>query len=72
MGFDLYGERPTVKEGTVKPKEINWDTATQEEKEIYWEAQDNLERLTQVITFVQMYGDGDPFGILYVKCVQIY
>ena len=33
MGFDLYGERPTVKEGTVKPKEINWDTATQEEKE---------------------------------------
>ena len=39
MGFDLYGERPTIKEGTVKPKEINWDTATQEEKEAYWEAQ---------------------------------
>ena len=27
MGFDLYGERPTIKEGTVKPKDINWDTA---------------------------------------------
>ena len=32
MGFDLYGERPTIKEGTVKPKDINWDTATDEEK----------------------------------------
>ena len=42
MGFDLHGERPTVKEGTVKPKEINWDTATQEEKEIYWKAQDDF------------------------------
>jgi len=42
MGFDLYGERPTIKEGTVKPKEINWDTATQNEKEIYWEAQDKF------------------------------
>jgi len=42
MGFDLHGENPTVKEGTVKPKEINWDTATQEEKEIYWEAQDDF------------------------------
>ena len=42
MGFDLHGERPTIKEGTVKPKEINWDTATQEEKEAYWEAQDKF------------------------------
>jgi len=42
MGFDLHGENPTVKEGTVKPKEINWDTATQEEKEKYWEAQDDF------------------------------
>ena len=42
MGFDLHGENPTVKEGTVKPKEINWDTATQEEKEAYWEAQDKF------------------------------
>ena len=42
MGFDLYGERPNVKEGTVKPKEIDWDTATQEEKEVYWELQDKF------------------------------
>ena len=42
MGFDLHGERPTVKEGTVRPKEINWETATQNEKEIYWEAQDKF------------------------------
>ena len=32
MGFDLYGEKPTVKTGTVKPKEIDWDTTTDEEK----------------------------------------
>ena len=42
MGFDLHGENPIVKEGTVRPKEINWDTATQNEKEIYWEAQDKF------------------------------
>ena len=42
MGFDLYGERPTVKTGSVKPKEIDWDNATDEEKNIYWEAQDKF------------------------------
>ena len=42
MGFDLHGERPTVKTGSVKPKEIDWDNATDEEKNIYWEAQDKF------------------------------
>ena len=42
MGFDLYGERPTVKTGTVKPKEIDWDTATEEDKKVYWELQDKF------------------------------
>ena len=44
MGFDLHGENPTVKEGTVRPKEIDWDTTTQEEKEIYWKAQDKFRK----------------------------
>ncbi len=42
MGFDLYGERPTIKTGTVKPKEIDWDTATEEDKKVYWELQDKF------------------------------
>ena len=42
MGFDLYGERPTVKTGTVKPKEIDWDNATDDENDIYWKAQDKF------------------------------
>ena len=42
MGFDLYGEKPTIKTGTVKPKEIDWDTATQKEKEEYWKLQDKF------------------------------
>ena len=33
MGFDLYGERPTIKRRYCKnQKKLNWDTATQEEK----------------------------------------
>ena len=44
MGFDLHGENPTIKEGTVRPKEINWDTTTQKEKEIYWKAQDKFRK----------------------------
>ena len=37
MGFDLHGEKPKVKEGTVRPKGIDWETATQEDKEKYWD-----------------------------------
>ena len=33
MGFDLHGENPTIKEGTVRPEEIDWDTATDKDKE---------------------------------------
>ena len=39
MGFDLYGERPTIKKGTVRPEEIDWDTANDKEKEKYWDLQ---------------------------------
>ena len=50
MGFDLHGENPTVKEGTVNPK-LNWDTATQEEKEVYWEAQDKYREANPGVYF---------------------
>ena len=39
MGFDLYGENPTIKTGTVRPGEIDWNTATDKEKEKYWDLQ---------------------------------
>ena len=39
MGFDLHGENPIIKEGTVRPEEIDWDTATDKEKEKYWDLQ---------------------------------
>ena len=39
MGFDLHGENPTIKEGTVRPEEIDWDTATDKDKEKYWDLQ---------------------------------
>ena len=42
MGFDLHGENPTIKEGTVRPKEIDWDTATDKEKEKYWDLQNKF------------------------------
>ena len=42
MGFDLHGENPTIKTGTVRPKEIDWDTATDKEKEKYWNLQNKF------------------------------
>ena len=42
MGFDLHGENPTIKTGTVRPKEIDWDTATDKEKEKYWDLQNKF------------------------------
>ena len=72
MGFDLHGENPIIKEGTVRPEEIDWDTATDKEKKNTGIYKENLEMLTQVNTFVQTFGFGDQYGILYVKYVQIY
>ena len=42
MGFDLHGENPTIKTGTVRPKEIDWDTATDKEKEKYLDLQNKF------------------------------
>jgi len=42
MGFDLYGLNPKIKEGSVKPS-IDWETATEKDKEDYYEAKDKFE-----------------------------
>ena len=44
MGFDLYGLNPKIKEGTVKPKDIDWRTATEEERDEHFKAVDEFER----------------------------
>ena len=41
MGMDVYGLNPKIKEGSVKPKEIDWIKATQEEKDKFIEAKIN-------------------------------
>ena len=37
MGFDLYGVKPKIKEGTVKPTRPDWNTATEAERDEYFE-----------------------------------
>ena len=43
MGFDLYGVKPKIKEGSVKPERPNWNTATETEKDEYYSALDKFE-----------------------------
>jgi len=51
MGFDLYGNNPIIKEGTKKPKEIDYTTATEEEKEAYFKAVDEYENENRGVYF---------------------
>ena len=47
MGFDLYGLKPKIKKGSVRPPEIDWNKCTEGERDKYfkisnkWEA-DNV------------------------------
>ena len=43
MGMDVFGLNPKIKEGSVKPEEIDWGKATQEEKDKYIEAKSKYE-----------------------------
>tara|TARA_R100001163_G_scaffold49850_1_gene37494 strand:+ start:303 stop:902 length:600 start_codon:yes stop_codon:yes gene_type:complete len=43
MGFDIYGLNPKVKEGSVRPKEIDYEVATEEERKAYWEAKEKFQ-----------------------------
>ena len=51
MGFDLYGQNPKIKEGTKKPKEIDYRTATEEEKDEYFKAVDEYEAINKGVYF---------------------
>ena len=51
MGFDLYGVNPKIKEGTKKPKEIDYRTATEEEKDEYFKAVDDYENQNKGVYF---------------------
>ena len=41
--MDVYGLNPKIKEGSIKPKEIDFGKATEEEKDKYIEAQNKYE-----------------------------
>jgi len=42
MGMDVYGLKPKLKEGAVKPK-IDWDKATPQERDDYFEQMNKFE-----------------------------
>ena len=51
MGFDLYGMNPDIKEGTKKPKEIDWSNSTEEERDEHFKAVDEFERINKGVYF---------------------
>ena len=44
MGFDLYGVKPKIKEGTVKPERPDWNNCSDAEKDEYFSAMDKFEQ----------------------------
>jgi hypothetical protein len=38
MGFDLYGVKPKIKEGSVKPERPDWNNCNRNEKDEYFSA----------------------------------
>jgi hypothetical protein len=59
MGFDLYGVKPKIKEGTVKPERPDWNNCSDAEKDEYFSAMDKFEQKTKVIISGTMFGTGD-------------
>ena len=51
MGFDLYGQNPKIKEGTKKPKELNYGSSTEEERNEYFKAVDEYEAINKGVYF---------------------
>ena len=42
--MDVYGLNPKIKEGSVKPKEIDFGKATDQEKETYWDLENKYQK----------------------------
>jgi len=51
MGFDLYGVNPKIKEGTEKPKDIDWRNATEKERDEHFEAVNEFESINKGVYF---------------------
>jgi hypothetical protein len=51
MGFDLYGVKPKIKEGSVQPTRPDWNTATETEKDEYYSALDSYEAENKGVYF---------------------
>jgi len=51
MGFDLYGVNPKIKEGTEKPKDIDWKNATEKERDEHFEAVNEFESINKGVYF---------------------
>lgn len=51
MGFDLYGVNPKIKEGTEKPKDIDWKNTTEEERDEHFEAVEKFESVNKGVYF---------------------
>ena len=51
MGFDLYGQNPKIKAGTKKPEDIDYRTATEEERNEYFKAFDEFENQNKGVYF---------------------
>jgi hypothetical protein len=43
MGFDLYGVKPKIKEGSVKPKRPDWNNCSDAERDEYFDALSKFE-----------------------------
>jgi len=73
MGFDLYGLNPKIKEGTVKPKDIDWKNATAEERDEHFKAVDEFESINKGVYFrnnVWWWRRLADYIMEYTKCVD--
>jgi hypothetical protein len=51
MGFDLYGINPIIKEGTKKPKPIEYSNSSEEDRDEYFKAVDEFESINKGVYF---------------------
>lgn len=76
MGFDLYGQNPKIKEGTVKPETPrldDWDKFTEEEKQEYFSNMEKFENENKGFYFrnnVWWWRPLADFVIDYTLCVD--
>jgi hypothetical protein len=73
MGFDLYGVKPKIKEGSVKPDRPDWNTATEIERDEYFSAMEKFETENKGYYFrnnVWWWRPLAEFVINYTLCVD--